>query len=233
MELVTNFADQAVILPLAATIAAALALAGWRRGALAWSVVITGILALMLTLKLASAACGHLLPGGELRSPSGHTAAAGAVYGGLLAGLARRVAGHARWTPVCAVAAALLVGASRLALGMHTAIDVAVGGAVGVGGAMVLTWLAGTPPPGLRLAPLAAVAVAVIVVFHGFHLVAEAAIRNATASMWPLSECRRASNGPLGLDEPPTGGSRRRSTFEVPDFVEAKQIASKIARNRA
>jgi membrane-associated phospholipid phosphatase len=193
MERITDLADQAVILPLAATVAAALALAGWRRGALAWCAVIGWILALMLVLKLASAACGHLLPGGELQSPSGHTAAAGAVYGGLLAGLVQRLAGHGRWTAACAAAAALVVGASRLALGMHTAVDVLVGGAVGVGGAMALTRLAGVPPLGMRLAPVAAAALVVIVAFHAFHLVAEAAIRDATTRVWPLSGCSRTN----------------------------------------
>jgi hypothetical protein len=37
MKFVTDFADQAVVLPLALTICLALAVAGWRRGALAWA----------------------------------------------------------------------------------------------------------------------------------------------------------------------------------------------------
>ena len=37
---VTNFADQAVILPLAVGIALVFALSGWRRGALAWTAAI-------------------------------------------------------------------------------------------------------------------------------------------------------------------------------------------------
>lgn len=150
MEFVTDFADQAVLLPPAATVAAALTLAGWCRGALAWIMVIGGTLALILMLKLASAIFGHVLPVGELRSPSGHTAIAGTVYGGLLAGFARRLTGHGRWSLACVV----VIGASRLVLDMHTVLDVAVGAVVGTGGAMALNRLAGVPPPTMRLVPL-------------------------------------------------------------------------------
>lgn len=179
MEFVTDFADQAVLLPLAAAVAATLALAGWRRGALAWIMVIGGTLALVLMLKLASAIFGHVLPDGELRSPSGHTAMAGTVYGGLLAGFARRLTGHDRWGLACVVTVVAVIGASRLALDMHTVLDVAVGAVVGAGGAMALNRLAGVPPPTMRLMPIAAAALLVIATFHGTHLVVEAAIRDA------------------------------------------------------
>ncbi|HJS87185.1 MAG TPA: hypothetical protein VJ779_17150, partial [Acetobacteraceae bacterium] len=48
----------------------------------------------------------------------------------------------------------------------------------GVGGALVLRRLAGAPPRGLRPGWLAAVAVAVIVLFHGWHLDAEPRIHH-------------------------------------------------------
>lgn len=205
MEFVTDFADQAVLLPLAATVAAALALAGWRRGALAWVLVTGGVLALVLLLKLASAAFGHLLPEGELRSPSGHAAMAGTVYGGLLAGLARRLTGHGRWGPACAVAVVAVIGASRLALDKHTVLDVAVGAAVGVGGAMALTRLAGVPPCTVRLMPVAAAALVVIATFHGAHLALEAAIRDAAVRAWSLLGERQASGGTVPTRAPADG----------------------------
>ena len=60
---VTNFADQAVILPLAVGIALVFALSGWRRGALAWTAAIGGTLALVLFLKLRFFVCGLMSAG--------------------------------------------------------------------------------------------------------------------------------------------------------------------------
>lgn len=186
---VTDFADQAVLLPLAIAMIFVLAYAGWRRGAFAWVVAIFGTLGLMLVLKLIFAACAHLLPGESLHSPSGHTAAAGAVYGSLLALVARLVTGDRRWNLPCAVIVALVIGASRLALGVHTLPEVGIGGAIGIMGAMVFARLAGPLPPRVRLRPIVTVAVLVVALLHGARLPAEAAIRNVAIDLWPLSKC--------------------------------------------
>ncbi len=191
MGFVTDFADQAVILPVAAATAIVLALAGWWRGAIVWSLAVGGTLATMLVLKLASAACGNLLPIPGLHSPSGHTAAAGAVYGGLLGIVAERLSGHARWTLPCALSVAVVIGLSRLSLGVHTVAEVVAGGVVGVCGALALAWQGGLPPPGLRLAPMAAWALAAMIVFHGLHLPIESALREDAGNIWPFSLCRR------------------------------------------
>lgn len=189
-QFVTDFGDQAVLLPLAAGVVLVFAMAGWRRGAAAWAVAVAGTLALMLVLKLGFLACGPVLSIDHLRSPSGHTAAGTAIYGGLLAMLARRATGHGGWTAACALFVALVIGASRLALGAHTGVEVAVGGAVGVCGALAIERFAGMPPPRLRTSRVAAVAVFVLVLLHGAHMPAEAAIRSAALDLWPLSMCR-------------------------------------------
>ncbi len=189
-QFVTDFGDQAVLLPLAAGVALVFALAGWRRGTMAWVAAVAGTLALMLVLKLCFLACGHILPGDPIHSPSGHTAAGAAIYGGLLAVAARLATGHGRWTLACALLAALVIGASRLALGVHTGLEVALGGAVGVCGAMAADRFAGAPPSRLRIRRLAATTVFVLVLLHGIHMPAEAAIRSAALDMWPLSSCR-------------------------------------------
>src|ERR1700746_1643590 len=98
---ITNFGDQAVILPLAVGIALVLALSGWRRGALAWASVIGGTLAFVLLLKLRFFGCGHFLPEASFSNPSGHTAAAAAVYGGLLAMMVRAICDDKRWALCC------------------------------------------------------------------------------------------------------------------------------------
>jgi membrane-associated phospholipid phosphatase len=143
----------------------------------------------MLALKLAFLACGDLVAG-NLHSPSGHTASAAAAFGGFAGLVARLRTGNWRWTIPLAAAVAVAVGLSRLALGVHTPLEVVIAGIVGVLGATALVAFAGRPPNGLRLRPLLATMVFVSLLFHGFHLPAEAAIRDfAALHFWPLSAC--------------------------------------------
>jgi membrane-associated phospholipid phosphatase len=173
MMFLTNFADQAVMLPVVLAIAIVLALQGWRRGALVWLGVVCVTFGLMLFLKLAFLACSPLLGPIDVHSPSGHVAAATVVAGGLAALLTRR---RATILPIAALAA-VLIGVSRVVLGMHSLPEVVLGALVGLGGAAALLTLAG-PPPNLRPARLFAVVVIVAALFHGMHLPAEAAIRH-------------------------------------------------------
>ncbi|MBO0710924.1 MAG: phosphatase PAP2 family protein [Acetobacteraceae bacterium] len=187
MAFLTDFADAAVILPMAFTVAAALGLSGWRRGALAWILSVGGTLIAMLGLKLVFHACGPAM-GVAIESPSGHTAAATATYGGLLVllGVPSAVAF------VASAAVALLVGVSRVALGMHTPPEVVLGALVGLGGVVVMVRLVGaTRRPVPRVALIAAL-LAVVVVFHGGHVHAEPAIHHLARllDIWPFSVCR-------------------------------------------
>jgi membrane-associated phospholipid phosphatase len=188
-DFVTDFADQAVLLPLAIAMGPLLAYAGWRQAAHASAIVIPATLGIMLVLKLTLATCGYLLPG-TLHSPSGHTAAAGAIYGSLLAIVARRISGRSGWTLPCATLAVLVIGASRLILGVHTLSDVVIGGLVGILGAMAFARLAGQPPAGLRLRPILIVVLLVVIILHGVHLPAEAAIQSVETDIWSVFECR-------------------------------------------
>jgi membrane-associated phospholipid phosphatase len=169
----TDFADQAVILPLVLAIAVALAVLGWRRGAIVWLIVVAGTFLATLTFKLMFLACSPLFGPIDVHSPSGHVAAATVVTGGLAAMLTRR---RASILPA-AVLAAIVIGVSRLVLGMHSLPEVVVGALIGLTGAIALLRFAG-PPPRLRIAPLVAVIVVVTTLFHGLHLPAEAAIRH-------------------------------------------------------
>jgi membrane-associated phospholipid phosphatase len=169
----TDFADQAVIIPLVLATAIALAVQGWRRGALVWLLVVAGTFAATLAMKLMFLACSPLFGPMDVHSPSGHVAAATVVAGGLAAMLSRR---RASILPV-AVLAAIVIGISRLVLGMHSLPEVVLGALVGLAGAAALLRFAG-PPPRLRVAPLVAIIVVVATLFHGLHLPAEAAIRH-------------------------------------------------------
>jgi membrane-associated phospholipid phosphatase len=169
----SDFADQAVLLPLVLATAVALAMQGWRRGALVWLIVVAATFATMLALKLMFLSCTPLFGPMDVHSPSGHVAAATVVAGGLAAMLSRR---RTSILPA-AVLAAIVIGVSRLVLGMHSLPEVGLGALIGLIGAAALLRFAGTPPR-LKTGPLVAVTIVVAALFHGLHLPAEAAIRH-------------------------------------------------------
>ena len=174
MTFLTDFADQAVILPIVLAIGIALLAQGWRRGAAAWALVVAATFATILALKLVFLACSASFGTADIRTPSGHVAAAAVVAGGLAALLVRR---RAAVLPLAALAA-IVIGISRLALGLHSPAEVGIGGAVGLAGAWALLVLAGPPPQRLDARRVAVIAAAVAVIFHGLHLPAEAHIRS-------------------------------------------------------
>ena len=173
MRFITDFADQAVILPLVLAIGIALLMQGWRRGAFAWWLVVLATFAVTLALKLVFLACSADLGMPGIRTPSGHVAAATVVGGGLAALLLRR---RGLAMPM-AVLAAAVIGVSRLVLGLHSLPEVMLGAAAGLAGAWALICLAGSPPPALDARRVALIALLVAVLFHGFHMPAEAHIR--------------------------------------------------------
>jgi membrane-associated phospholipid phosphatase len=192
MTFVTDFADLGLVLPLAFATGLALLLAGWQRAALAWAIAVPGTFAVVLVAKMVVAACGPFPVLHGLKSPSGHTASAAVVFGGLFALLLPRPqppGWRIKAAVLFAIACATLVGATRLALHLHTRTDVLVGAGIGVIGAYTLARLAGPRPDGVRLAlPLAAV-VALGLLLHGEHLRAEQRIDRIARMVWPLSLC--------------------------------------------
>lgn len=178
MTFLTDFADQAVALPLVAAVAVGLGVLGWRRGAVAWLAAVGASFAAVLALKLAFLACGPAPGSLLLRSPSGHAAAAAVLAGGLTA-----VLGRSR-TVVFSLAAlgAGLIGATRVLLGLHSLPEVVLGGGLGVGGALGFAWLAGVPPA-LRLRWLFASLLGAALLLHGWHLNAETRIRAAAVGL--------------------------------------------------
>lgn len=192
MGFLTDFADQAVVLPLLATITVTLGWLGWWRGSFAWLAAGGGTLIIVLILKLAFIACGGLLPEMDIHSPSGHTAAAAVVTGGFVTLGGKRAGVRAGIAMLVAVGGAAVFGMSRLALGLHTLPEVVLGGFIGIFGALLLTWLAGPIPERLRTRRLIWTLLTVALLFHGFHLRAEAKILHAAAiiRIWPFSLCR-------------------------------------------
>jgi membrane-associated phospholipid phosphatase len=171
---VTDFGDQAVILPIALVVSLVLAVGGCLRACLAWTVTVVGVLALILLLKVILITCGPaLFEPGELRSPSGHTGSATMVYGGLVA-LVLQGRYRSAWpTVAAAVAVALIIGSSRLLLHVHSVAEVCIGGLVGLAGVWFMRLLAGPLPRRPPWTACAVLLIAALALTHGRHLNAE------------------------------------------------------------
>ena len=190
LRFLTDFADQAVVLPLVLAVALVLALQGWRRGAAAWLVAIGATFAVILVLKLVFLGCTPLFGPADMRSPSGHVAAATVIGGGLAA----IFGAGPRFVPLVALLAAGAIGLTRVGLHQHSWPEVVLGAATGLAGALALARLAG-PAPALRLRPMLLTAVFVLALFHGRHMEAEVVIgQAATGSGWFPAWCQ----DPLG-----------------------------------
>lgn len=171
---ITNFADQAVVLPLAAATLGLFVFRQWWRGAVAWVATVGVTLALILFLKLRFFACDQMTAEALVRNPSGHTAAAAVVYGGLAVVVVRSFREMKRGllpvTIAISTLIAVVIGVSRLELDKHSVLEVFVGSAIGVAGAVSFAVLAGPPKPNLRFDRLLLLSLAVIVVFYGTEL---------------------------------------------------------------
>ena len=177
MAFISNFADQAVVLPLAMVTAFGLLLARWWRGLIAWGVSVTGTLGTMLALKVLGLELSLHFGWPTAVSPSGHVAAGCVVYGGLALLLLRGRAPHL-FVAAIPLLLVMVIGVSRIRLGAHTPMEVLVGGAVGLLGAGSLAWLAG-PRPQLTAWPLVAALSGTVLAFYGLHIPAEQVLREA------------------------------------------------------
>ncbi len=183
MTFLTDFADQAVMVPLMLAVAIALLVQGWRRGAAAWVLVVCATFGVTLGLKVLFIPCSDALAMPTLHTPSGHVAAATVVVGGLAVLLLGRGVGV-----LVALATAALIGTTRLVLGEHTGLEVVVGAIVGLAGVAALIRVAGVRPATVNVHRVVLIAVLVAVVFHGLHMPAEAHIRGAA---WRLAQFLR------------------------------------------
>ena len=195
LTFLTDFADQAVVLPLAAVVLVLLVALGWRRGAASWALCVCGVLSVMLVFKLVVFACGWRVPWTGLSSPSGHTAASAVVYGGLLSLVAAPSAAGTVFAALAGGLVALVFGLTRLALHMHTVSDVVCGAMVGIAGAVLMRRLAGTRPQRPLGSKLTLAVCTVLLLFHGRRLEAETDLRWLALDVWPLSACTEPGHG--------------------------------------
>ncbi len=189
VQWVTDFGDQSVILPVSLVILLFLCLAGWHRGALAWTATIIGTLGTMLLLKLSIGACGWELGLRRLNSPSGHTASATAVYGSLLVLLRPRTGMAAAVTAALLIAAAF--AASRLVLHDHTVPEVLIGVGVGVASVGVFRFCAHPVPDRIRRGWMLCMILLVMAIEHGNRLPAEQQVHSFAVTELRARLCPR------------------------------------------
>jgi len=192
LAFLTDFADQAVILPVLLTVSLVLSLQRRWRVFAAWLTAIPGVLGVLLVLKIIFYACGWLLPAfgpdrWALKSPSGHTASAAVTYGAIVALTAARTK-PAAISPVlttflAAVFLALVVGATRVQLGAHSLSEVVVAAGIGTLGALAFVVIAGRHVTERSGAPVIAGALLTLLLFHGYHLPVEGTLQRNAAQM--------------------------------------------------
>ena len=191
MQALSDLADQMRMLPAAILVACGFALAGWLRGAVVWLLGVGATFAVVAALKLLLLECGRVWTGGALVTPSGHTAAAAVVYGTFVVLAVRSSTAHWRPALVAPIAAAILIGMTRLALGVHTLLEAVVGGAVGLAGAYGIVAAAGPPPR--RLLFLASPALLLAILLFPGRLQAEAQLYRLAGWLGSAGLCRTDS----------------------------------------
>jgi undecaprenyl-diphosphatase len=139
MRAASFYGGPIVLVPLALLAAGVFLLKGWTRGALLVAVTLAGagLLSWLLKFSFARVRPGSFfnypLPGSP-SFPSGHALFAASVFGGLAALLTARIRSRllrvAVW--IVALSLILLVGISRIYLGVHYPSDVVAGYAIGL-----------------------------------------------------------------------------------------------------
>jgi membrane-associated phospholipid phosphatase len=141
IDLITNLADQAVILPLVFAVLILLIALGELRAALWWVGAIAVALGGTLAAKIVFIPCGHLLPAFAVQSPSGHVAAAAAAYSGLMMLAAQATPSSTGRTAALGLGALVIVAVafSRVVLQAHTLQEALLGAAIGITAPLLLT----------------------------------------------------------------------------------------------
>ncbi len=173
LELLTDFGDTAVLLPLSLAFFLWLLATHRAATALIWLAIAVACNFAIGALKLYFLSC----PAGEmLRSPSGHAGFGILVYGSITLVLAVSV--RRRWLRrlIAALGAGLIaaIATSRLILRNHSPVEILIGAAIG---GISLAAFARFYRPGSgrhrSVLALAAIALLVAVIFHGERLKAE------------------------------------------------------------
>jgi len=183
IEFITDFGDQAIVLPVVTVILISLGIQAQWRAAYSWVVTCGFALGSVGVAKALLYACGWRLPSASaswlsVQSPSGHTVSTALIVGGICALFAGRSGWPAfRIAGAAATIAASLIAWTRLYLGAHSLAEVSIGLLVGVLATGLFVLLAGADLRRKR-SPLMLIGVfAIAAALHGNRAPAEQLIR--------------------------------------------------------
>ena len=155
---ITDFGESTVLLSTAIAASCWFWLSRQRQLALIWLFAVGGCAVTMLAFKLAFLTCGHLVLGGMVHTPSGHSAMSALFYGASALTIQRFVPQAARHPiplQTVAVLMALAIGASRVVVHAHSPQEVIIGLAVGFAWLGVFASLLRMVGPSLAMPPAA------------------------------------------------------------------------------
>ncbi len=177
--------------PLGIAIPLVLTLMGQRRAAIGWTAAIGCVWAILLVLKLAGYTIAAVFPDTlfsevDLLTPSGHVASSASIYGSLIGLLLPRPGTLMHRSVLAATVVAVVIGTTRIALGVHSLAEVVVGGLVGVAGAAALAAIVQAAIVRRARLPLIASTLVIIATFHGDHTTWEETIRDTALRITQL-----------------------------------------------
>jgi membrane-associated phospholipid phosphatase len=172
MTVLTDLGDLAVLLPLAAVVLLWLLAQRQKRGSLGWALAVAFCTGVTAVLKIYFSDCA-LSPAPQ--GPSGHMSFSMLVYGGIALVLATQSTGWRR--PIALAGATGLIGGiaiSRIVLGAHNPLEIALGMVIGAIALAVFAWTYfSRRPTKLALRPLVVTLVVLAVLLNGQELHAE------------------------------------------------------------
>ena len=177
IKFITNFGDEAVILPLIFVTTILFSVAGWIRGALVWFFGVSLTVGCIILVKMFGLLWAEWYGGyGRSFSLSGHVAAITVVYGSLLHIF---IFSRFRSWLIAAlppIVIAVILSYTRLYLMAHTLAEVVAGTSLGVIGAVVTERFTPESPDGLMRWCMPVILM-VMFIFHGYVLEAEPALQ--------------------------------------------------------
>ena len=160
MNHIGNFGHSAILIPASLTIILCLLWYDRRADALAVAAALGACLVATLIAKIAFQSCESQFSTLGIESPSGHASVSAAFYGCAALLVA---AGRGLWMRACILAGAaafvVLVGLSRIYVGVHTVPEVIAGMTIGAASLFVFQWLRG--PKRRLVVPLRLIAIGI------------------------------------------------------------------------
>jgi membrane-associated phospholipid phosphatase len=188
IEDITNLGDSALLLPASVLLFCHLFWRGERSRALSFALALGACLAITVAAKLACVLLGIACFTPSLHSPSGHSSFSAVFYGccaALVSSDDRPWRQRIVWIAVTGLI--LAIGVSRVLLGAHSSLEVAIGLAIGFACVRLFLRLSDKARPASGLLQVALGLGVLVIALQGTHLTIEPLLQ-AIADRWGLSD---------------------------------------------